>query len=65
MWRHLFAALALVLVIEGMFPFINPAAWRKSLQKLCAADNKNLRIYGFICMLVGVVSLTIIHRYLY
>ncbi len=56
-WQDLLAALALVLVIEGMVPFLNPQSLRRMLETVSQLDDRTLRITGFISMLCGVVVL--------
>lgn len=57
MWNDLFVALALVLVIEGILPFLNPAAMRELQRKMAEMDNKSLRMAGLSSMLVGLALL--------
>jgi uncharacterized protein YjeT (DUF2065 family) len=57
MWNDLFVALALVLVIEGILPFLNPAAMRELQRKMAEMDDKSLRIAGLSSMLVGLALL--------
>ena len=59
-WQDLLAALALVLVIEGMVPFLNPQSVRRLLETVSQLDDRTLRITGFISMLCGVVMLYIV-----
>ena len=50
MWQDLWAALALVLVIEGILPFINPNGMRNAWQQMVQMDDKSLRIAGLRIM---------------
>jgi uncharacterized protein YjeT (DUF2065 family) len=59
-WQDLLAALALVLVIEGMVPFLNPQSLRRLLETVSQLDDRTLRITGFISMLCGVLLLYIV-----
>ena len=59
-WQDLLAALALVLVIEGMVPFLNPQSLRRMLETVSQLDDRTLRIAGLISMLCGVVMLYIV-----
>jgi uncharacterized protein YjeT (DUF2065 family) len=59
-WQDLLAALALVLVIEGMVPFLNPQSLRRMLETVSQLDDRTLRITGFISMLCGVLLLYIV-----
>jgi uncharacterized protein YjeT (DUF2065 family) len=56
-WGDLFAALALVMIIEGIIPFISPQGYKNTMQQLTAMPESTLRSIGFGLMLVGVVSL--------
>ena len=57
MWHELFVALALLLVVEGLFPFLNPEGFRKALQTMTNMNDQALRAGGLVSMLVGVVLL--------
>jgi len=61
MWHDLLTALALVLVIEGMLPFLNPGAMRKILRTMSDIDNHSLRISGLVSMVLGVVMLYLVN----
>ncbi|MGK0441033.1 MAG: hypothetical protein ACJA0N_000829 [Pseudohongiellaceae bacterium] len=53
MWHDLAIALSLVLVIEGILPFISPRSWREMVIQVAGLSNRQLRIMGLISMLVG------------
>ncbi len=57
MWQELAAALCLMLVLEGMIPFLYPEKWRQMVQKLAGVDNQTMRMAGFFSMLVGATLL--------
>jgi uncharacterized protein YjeT (DUF2065 family) len=59
-WNDLLAAIALLLVIEGMVPFLNPKSLRQMLATVSQLDDRTLRIVGLISMIIGVVLLTIV-----
>ena len=50
-------AIALVLVIEGMLPFLSPDGWRQAMIQAGRLSNTNLRVVGFVSMLIGVLIL--------
>ncbi len=58
-WTDLLNALALVLVIEGIMPFISPKGWRDTMLQACQLHDKTLRTIGFASMLVGALLLYI------
>ena len=59
-WTDLLAALALVLVIEGMVPFINPQSLRRMLETVSQLDDRTLRITGLVSMIIGVIMLYVV-----
>ena len=61
MWNDLWVAMALMLVLEGMVPFLSPDTLRRMLATLMQMDNRSMRIAGLISMLAGVVLLYLVH----
>ncbi len=62
MWHDLIVALALLLVLEGIFPFINPGALRRMLITLGELRDVQLRFAGLTSMLIGLALLYIVNR---
>jgi uncharacterized protein len=56
----IFLAIALMLIIEGMFPFVFPAAWRDTFRKIAERPPHHIRIGGLIVMLLGLILLFIV-----
>ena len=54
MWNELWIATALILVIEGVWPFLSPETMRRAMLTVAEQDNRTLRSVGLISMLVGV-----------
>ena len=54
MWNDLWVAMALMLVLEGILPFLSPDTVRRMLVAMIQMDNRGMRMAGFISMLVGV-----------
>ncbi|GGD91452.1 DUF2065 domain-containing protein [Caballeronia grimmiae] len=52
-------ALALMLIIEGMFPFVFPTAWRDTFRRIAERPPHHIRIGGLIAMALGLVLLWI------
>ena len=46
MWRELAIAVSLMLVIEGIIPFLYPGRWRQMVATLAEIDNSTLRLIG-------------------
>lgn len=61
MWRDIATALALVLVIEGILPFLNPNSWRRMLGMAAQLDDATLRVIGLSSMIIGVLLLYLVH----
>ena len=53
MWNELAVALCLVLIIEGVIPFLAPGRWRQLAVTLAEVDDRVVRILGLASMLVG------------
>ena len=60
-WHVLAVALALVFIIEGLLPFINPGRWRKLLILADKMEDKVIRNIGLGSMLFGVFLLYMVH----
>ena len=60
MLDDLLAALALMLVVEGILPFLSPAALRRTLQTVGQMDDRSMRVMGLVSMLAGVVLLYLV-----
>lgn len=57
---ELIRAIALVLVIEGMLPFLSPDGWRQAMMQAARLPDRVLRLVGLGSMLIGVIILSII-----
>lgn len=53
MWQELATAFCLLLVIEGIIPFLYPKRWREMVMMLAEVDDRTMRMVGFGSMLVG------------
>jgi uncharacterized protein YjeT (DUF2065 family) len=53
-WPDLAAALGLMLVIEGILPFLSPAGVRRVFARLAGMDDAALRVVGVASMVAGV-----------
>lgn len=49
--------LAMMLVIEGMLPFVLPGLWRETFRKLVTLTDGQLRFVGITAMLCGIILL--------
>lgn len=60
MWQSLAAALCLVLVLEGLMPFLAPRLWKRMLFEVSGMSDRQLRIAGLLSMLTGTACLYLI-----
>jgi hypothetical protein len=57
MWDELFAAFGLMLVLEGILPFLNPGALRQTLLRMVKLEDRVLRFAGLASMGLGLLVL--------
>jgi uncharacterized protein YjeT (DUF2065 family) len=57
----LLLALALMLVLEGLLPFLAPRLWRETFARLVSLPDHQLRFAGLTSMLAGVLLLYWVH----
>ena len=57
MWDDLLAAFGLMLVLEGILPFLNPRALRQTLLKMTQLEDRILRFAGLVSMALGLLVL--------
>lgn len=60
MWRDLGVAMCLVLVIEGIVPFLYPRRWRHMALSLAEVDDRTMRLAGLSSMVAGTVLLYLV-----
>jgi uncharacterized protein YjeT (DUF2065 family) len=49
--------LAMMLIVEGMIPFVSPELWRETFRKLLTMKDGQLRFVGMTAMLSGIILL--------
>lgn len=54
------SAVALVFILEGIMPFVNPNWIKRVFLAASQMDNTTLRFIGVSCMLIGVILLYIV-----
>jgi uncharacterized protein len=55
----LLGALALMLIFEGLLPFLSPGAWRQAFQKATQMSDGQIRFIGLSSMVIGILLLVI------
>ena len=61
MTSMLLTAVALVLVIEGVLPFLSPSMWREAFRRMIELTDGQIRFIGLTSMLAGLLLLLLIH----
>jgi len=56
----LLVALGLMLVIEGILPFVAPGVWRETFRRVTELSDGQLRFIGLSSLLAGLVMLTLL-----
>jgi uncharacterized protein YjeT (DUF2065 family) len=52
-WDVALSAVALMLIAEGLLPFISPMSWRQIFEKAMQMSDGQIRFLGLISMLAG------------
>jgi uncharacterized protein YjeT (DUF2065 family) len=50
-------AFALMLVIEGILPFLFPAQWRETFRRITQLSDGQIRFFGLTSMIAGLLLL--------
>ncbi len=56
-WADLFAGFAFYLILEGLLPFASPQAWRRGHATMAGMDDNQLRTFGLVVVIAGLVVL--------
>ncbi|GAB3250055.1 DUF2065 domain-containing protein [Chitinimonas naiadis] len=59
LWDNAVYALALVLIAEGLLPFLSPQGWRRFVAQLSALRDGQLRFMGLLLLLIGLLLLAL------
>jgi hypothetical protein len=60
-WKQIAVAFALVVVLEGLMPFLAPARWRDMVRQIAEVDDGTLRMLGLFSMLLGLGLLYLVN----
>jgi len=52
-------AFALMLIIEGVLPFLAPSLWRDTFRRVTQLSDGQIRFFGLASMLTGLVLLAL------
>ncbi|MBL8487626.1 MAG: DUF2065 domain-containing protein [Rhodocyclaceae bacterium] len=59
MWTTFLLAFALMLVIEGLLPFLAPRVWKETFQKVSQLADGQIRFLGLSSILIGIVLMSV------
>jgi len=54
-------AFALMLIIEGVLPFLAPSLWRDAFRRITQMSDGQIRFFGLTSMLIGLLLLFLVH----
>ena len=60
MWQDLARACGLVMVIEGLWPFLSPVRWRNAMLRVSTLEDRVLRSFGLASMICGLIVLQLV-----
>ncbi len=55
----LLGALALMLVFEGLLPFLSPVAWRRAFERALKLSDGQIRFFGLSAIVIGLFLLAL------
>ena len=59
-WADFWAAMAIVLILEGLIPFVSPRGYKNMVQQMATMPEKMLRIVGLFLMAGGLLFLYLV-----
>ena len=60
MWQELLLAFGLMLILEGIMPFLYPRRWQKMVEMLAQMDPSSMRMAGLASMVMGLVIIYLV-----
>lgn len=60
LFQSLIVGISLLLIVEGILPFLMPDVWRKIMIKAVSSSSVNLRVLGAMSMFLGLLLLYIV-----
>ncbi len=51
----------LMLILEGIIPFLYPQRWRSLVQQLSVISDRSLRMMGFASIMLGLIALYLVN----
>lgn len=60
MWQELLLAFGLMLILEGIMPFLYPRRWQQMVEMLAQMDPSSMRMAGLASMVLGLVIIYLV-----
>jgi uncharacterized protein len=60
MWEDFLRAFCLMLIFEGVVPFLYPNRWRRLVAVLAPINDKNIRLMGLSSVAIGLAVLLLL-----
>lgn len=57
MWDSVWTAFALVLMIEGLLPFLSPQIWKRTVAQIAQLQGGQIRFFALVALVVGALML--------
>jgi uncharacterized protein YjeT (DUF2065 family) len=54
--NSIWLALAMVLVIEGLLPFVSPGHWRRAFEQALKMSDGQIRFFGLCSVVLGILA---------
>ena len=58
-WDIALSAVALMLVVEGLLPFLSPSSWRRVFERALEMSDGQIRFLGLVSVLCGLAMLVL------
>ncbi|MFL2561166.1 MAG: DUF2065 domain-containing protein [Gammaproteobacteria bacterium] len=59
-FKELFIAISLVLIFEGLIPFISPSLYKRTLLQMLEISESSIRIMGLFLIILGVIIINFV-----
>ena len=61
-WTEILTACALLLVLEGILPFVGPSRYKQLVAQIVRLSDNQLRAAGLIAMIAGLLLLFLVRN---
>ena len=55
--NSIWLALAMVLIFEGLLPFLSPTRWRKAFEQVLKMNDGQIRFFGLCSVVLGILAI--------